>query len=78
VEDPVDQLPSTLGSDYLAMLNEPGVPPHKLQLKVGTICSIMRNMCIEKGMVKNARVRILELRRHIVRGKALDRVGTPM
>ena len=71
MEDPVDQLPSTLESDYLAMLNEPGVPPHRLQLKVGTICSIMRNLSIEKGLVKNARVRILELRRHIVRVELL-------
>lgn len=63
VEDPTDQLPSAVESDYLAMLNEPGVPPHKLQLKVGTICSIMRNLSIEKGLVKNARVRILELHR---------------
>jgi ankyrin repeat protein len=55
----------------LAMLNEPGVPPHRLQLKVGTICSIMRNLSIEKGLVKNARVRILELRRQIVRVELL-------
>ena len=49
------------------MLNEPGVPPHKLQLNVGTIYSVMRGLSIEKGLVKNARVRILELHRHIVR-----------
>ena len=71
VEDPADQLPSAVESDYLAMLNEPGVPPHKLRLKVGTICSIMRNLSIEKGLVKNARVRILELYRHIVRVELL-------
>jgi len=53
------------------MLNEPSVPPHRLQLKVGTIRSIMRNLSIEKGLVKNARVRILELRRHIVRVELL-------
>jgi hypothetical protein len=71
VEDSADQLPSAVESDYFAMLNEPGVPPYRLQLKVGTICSIMRNLSIEKGLVKNARVRILELRRHIVQVKLL-------
>jgi hypothetical protein len=71
VEDPTDKLPSAVESDYLAMLNEPGMPPHKLQLKVGTICSIIRNLSIEKGLVKNTRVRILELHRHIVRVELL-------
>ena len=71
VEDPNDQLPSAVESDYLAMLNEPGVPPHMLRLKAGTICSIMRNLSIEEGLVKNARVRILELHRHIVRVELL-------
>lgn len=66
-KDPTNQLPSAVESDYLTMLNEPGVPPHKLQLNVGTICSVMRNLSIEKGLVKNARVRILELHRHVVR-----------
>jgi hypothetical protein len=71
VEDPADRPPSAAESDYLALLNEPGIPPHKLQVKVGTICSIMRNMSIDEGLVKNARVRVLELRRHIVRVELL-------
>jgi hypothetical protein len=71
VENPVDQLPSILESDYLAILNKPGMPSHRLQLKIGTICSIMRNLSIEKGLVKNARIRIFELRRYIVRVKFL-------
>jgi hypothetical protein len=71
VEDPADRLPSAVESDYLAMLNEPGVPPYKLLLKVGTICSIMRNLSIKKGLVKNARVRILELRCYIVKVELL-------
>lgn len=40
VEDPSERLPSAVESDYLTMLNEPGVPPHRLCLKVGSICSI--------------------------------------
>ena len=71
VEDPDEQLPSAVESDYLAMLNEPGVPPHQLHLKTGAICCVLRNLCIEKGLVKNARVRITELRRHIVRVELL-------
>jgi hypothetical protein len=31
----------------------------------------MRNLCIEKGLVKNVRVRVAELHRHIVRAELL-------
>lgn len=71
MENPANQLPSAVESDNLAILNEPGVLPHKLQLKVRAIYSIMRNISIEKGLVKNIRVRILELYRHIVRVELL-------
>ena len=40
--------------DHLAMLNEPRIPPYKLKLKVRAICTIQRNLSIEKGLVKNA------------------------
>jgi hypothetical protein len=65
-------LPPSVHTDYLAMLNEPGVPPHQLHLKVGSLCSIMRNLCIEKGLVKNVRVRILELQCYIIQVELLS------
>jgi hypothetical protein len=63
--------PPALYSEYLAMLSEPGVPPHELHLKVGATCSIMRNLCIEKGLVKNVRAQVVELHRYIVRVELL-------
>jgi hypothetical protein len=71
VEDPADQLLSALESDYLAMLNKPGVLLYKLILKVGTIYSIIYNLSIENGLVKNVRVRILKLYCYIVRVELL-------
>lgn len=44
--------------DYLAMLHHPGVPPHQLDLKVNAICALQRNLCVDVGLVHNARVRI--------------------
>jgi hypothetical protein len=38
------------------MLYKPSIPPYKLELKVGAICTIQRNLSTEKGLVKNARV----------------------
>ena len=59
--------------DYLAMLHEPGIPPHKLDLKVGAICTIQRNLSTEKGLVKNARVIIQELNRYSIKVGVLPR-----
>lgn len=57
----------TIGiEDLLATLKEPGVPPHELRLKVGAVCSIMRNLAVDKGLVKNARVVIVALYTHCV------------
>jgi hypothetical protein len=53
-------------ADYLGMLYEPGIPSHKLRLKVGAICTITRNLSIENGLVKNARVIIEQLHQYSV------------
>ena len=55
------------------MLNEPSIPPHKLNLKVGAICTIQRNLSMEKGLVKNARVIIRELNRYLIKVVVLPR-----
>jgi hypothetical protein len=49
-------LPSSTKVNLLGMLSELGIPPYKLSLKVGYITSIMRNLCMEEGLVKNTRV----------------------
>jgi hypothetical protein len=48
------RLPSGTEADLLGIVCEPGIPPYKLSLKVGCITIIMRNLSIEKGLVKNA------------------------
>jgi hypothetical protein len=74
--------------DYLAMLYKPGIPPHKLDIKVGAVCTIQRNLSTEKGLVKDARVIIQELNRYSIKvgkfcvevpiEKALVTRGVPM
>jgi ATP-dependent DNA helicase PIF1 len=78
IKDTAYRLPPALHGEYIALLSEPGVPPHKLRLKVGAICSVMRNLCIEKGLVKNVRVRVAELHRHIVRVELLRDQSIPI
>lgn len=52
--------------DYLALLKEPGIPPHKLILKPKMICSLARNLSVERGLVKNARVIVIQCEQHSV------------
>lgn len=49
------------------MLNEPGIPAHKLVLKVGCLCALMKNLSIEYGLVKNARVVVKELHERFIK-----------
>src|SRR5277367_6630239 len=50
-----------------------GIPTHKLELKVGAICTIQRNLSTEKGLVKNARVIIQELNYYSIKVGVLPR-----
>jgi hypothetical protein len=52
-------------------LNSIGIPSHKLRLKVGAICTVARNLSIENGLVKNARVIIEQLHQYSVVVKLL-------
>ncbi|CAD6899688.1 unnamed protein product [Tilletia laevis] len=45
--------------DYLNSLNQPGTPPHQLQLKAGALCVVMRNFSAADGLVKNAKVAVV-------------------
>jgi len=70
----VGATPTTEMLDFLALASQPGVPPHALRLKVGCLCSIMRNLSIDDGLVKNARVIVTRLIRFTVEVKTLPSV----
>jgi hypothetical protein len=62
----VPNLHGDILADYLGMLHEPGIPSHERGLKVGAICTVARNLSIENGLVKNARVIIEQLHQYSV------------
>ena len=64
--DPSTRPPSSTILDYLSLLNEPGIPPHRLVLKPTMVCSLMRNLSVEQGLVKNARVIIQHCEQHSI------------
>jgi hypothetical protein len=54
---------SSTAPDFLAILSQNGIPKHELRLKEGCICSLMCNISVQKGPVKNARLIVQHLHR---------------
>ncbi|CUS15045.1 unnamed protein product [Tuber aestivum] len=52
--------------EFLHELQEPGVPPYELRLKESAICVLIRNLSLEEGLVKNARVVITKLLENVI------------
>jgi hypothetical protein len=70
--------------EFLNSLKEPGIPPHELFLKIGTICRLTRNFDASRGLTKNTQVIVRKLLWHtvevetissLVAGKVVDPVG---
>jgi ATP-dependent DNA helicase PIF1 len=89
IEDSEDGMDEGVFSDpeFLNSLQEPGIPPHELVLKVGAICRLTRNFDASRGLTKNTRVIVRNLLRHtvevetisaVIAGKVIDPVSPTM
>jgi ATP-dependent DNA helicase PIF1 len=47
--------------DYIAKQNPPGLPPHTLTIKINGIYRLIHNLSIDRGLVKNVRVIIMDI-----------------
>ena len=72
IKEDSDAPEDELRADFLAVLTHTGVPPHLLRLKRGCVCSIMRNLSVRKGLVKNARVIVHSLHRLFVQVQVIN------
>jgi hypothetical protein len=70
-DETLDRQPTAELLEYLALTSEHGIPPHELTLKPDCLCSVMRNLSIEDGLVKNARVIVRRLSRHTIEVETL-------
>jgi hypothetical protein len=69
-EDDVRQDEAT--PDFLSLQMHNGVPAHVLRLKRGCVCTVMRNLSVRKGLVKNSRVIIRDLHRRFIQVQVID------
>lgn len=66
-DDPANPvLMGVLSEEVLNTFTSPTVPPHALDLKVGDVCLIMRNLARQPALVNNARVIVRTIRRYTI------------
>jgi hypothetical protein len=63
--------------DFLAQITSNDAPNHELHLKVGVVCSIMRNLSSAKGLVKNQRVVVVRINARYIEVRLLNRGHRP-
>ena len=59
--------------DLHTTMKEPGISPHQLELKIDYVCSLMRNLLIDKALVKNSRIIIRTLRKNSIEVELIHR-----
>ena len=76
IEDSGDGVDEGVFSDpeFLNSLQEPGIPPHELLLKVGAICRLTRNFDASRGLTKNTRMIVRNLLRYTVEVETISAV----
>ena len=57
----------TIQASNSTLINHNGVPLHHSRLKVRAVCTLMRNMSVKKGLIKNAQVIIDQLHHCFIR-----------
>jgi ATP-dependent DNA helicase PIF1 len=66
-DNPGHQIPP----EFLHELTPSGLPPHKLQLKVGAIIMLLRNINLSNGLCNGTRLQIVNLSQNIICAKIL-------
>jgi ATP-dependent DNA helicase PIF1 len=61
--------------DYVAHHTPPGMPPHNLPIKTNAVFRLMRNLSIDRGLVKNVRVVVIDIGRRVITVRLLRGIG---
>ncbi len=72
VDDPYGHIQAMINEQVMNDTNDPGnCPPHKLSLKIGDICLLMRAANKEEKFSTNTRVRVVKITNNTVRIQSL-------
>lgn len=64
--------PTTSALDYVMRNTPPGLPMHRLRVKIGGVYRLLRNLSQERGLVKNVRVVIVAATARLVTVRLLN------
>ena len=53
-----------LSTDFMSQINQPGVPPHILRLKIGCVCTVERNLLLTEKVAHNTKVILEKVAKH--------------
>jgi hypothetical protein len=71
VDDKNGYIASMMTEQVLNKFNRNGIPPHTLNLKVGDVCLVVRNLSKRIGLATNTRVQIISIQTFCIRIKTL-------
>ncbi|XP_071686775.1 uncharacterized protein [Rutidosis leptorrhynchoides] len=57
--------------EYLNTLNFPGVPPHKLKLKLGQPVMLLRNLCPSAGLCNGTRLILTDFQKFVLQARII-------
>ena len=71
MDDPHGHLASIIDAEALKHYDDNSVPPHRLVLKEGDVCLVLRNLSKRFGLATNSRVLILKITQYCLRVQTL-------
>jgi ATP-dependent DNA helicase PIF1 len=70
-EEDYAKLTSVYQADFLNSIEGYGLPPHILNVKIGSIVMLLRNLSLKMGLCNGTRLQIVEVGKNIIRAKIL-------
>ena len=61
--------------DYHKVKTPPGLPPHNLHIKINGVYRLMRNLSVDRGLVKNCRVIVKALGTSVISVQVITKNG---